>query len=104
MSPAFLLLGVVLSWFFIWQPLAEAMRTGHLHYYLQGILLGPIFFYLGIVGLFTDISDAQIRQPNARGQRKLTAKGRKMVLGSVAVVAVTAVGWFWLLNVLGFQI
>ena len=98
-----LLASVVMSYFFIYQPIAEAERTGQLTYYLKGVLMPPLFFYAAVVMLLGDVRDGQIKQLQPDGTKRLTSKGWAFVVGLVAVMGLTLAGWYLLLHQLGFQ-
>ena len=97
------LAGLVAGYYFLYQPVAEAERTGTLTYYFKGILLSPVFVYLGVVMLFADVRDGQIKQLGPDGKKRLTSKGWSFVVGLIAVMGLTIAGWFLILHQLGFQ-
>ena len=99
-----LILGALAMGFcFIFQPLAEALHTGSLTYYLKGILIAPMFLYAGIVMLFADVRDGQIKQLGPDGKKHFTSKGWSFVTGLIAVLTLTLAAWFLALRHLGFQ-
>ena len=94
--------GLWISYHFIVQPLEQARRSGHLEYYLKGVLLGPLAVYLGIAILMTDLRDGQVRTIDPAGRKHFTRKGRLFVAGVIVVMCLSLAGWFGALHAMGF--
>ncbi len=98
-----ILVSLAMGYFFMYQPIAEAQRSGTLTYAMKGIVVPPMFFYLGVVMLFADVRDGQIKQLGPDGKKRYTSKGWSFIVGLIAVMGLVLGGWFLLLNRLGFH-
>lgn len=99
-----LLASLAMGYYFLYEPLVEAQRTGTLVYYMKGVLLTPSVLYLSITLLVGDMRDGQIKQLGPDGKKHLTSKGWAFVVGYVAVLGLALAGWSLLLHHLGFQV
>ncbi len=100
---AIILFALGMGYFFLYQPLAEARRTGTLTYYEKGVFLSPAFLYMGVVMLFADVRNGQILELRPNGKKYLTGKGWSFVVGLIAIVSLTFAAWSLTLRHLGFQ-
>ena len=86
------------------QPVHEALAGGGpVRYYVKGVILPPVFLYLAITMLIVDIRDGQIMHVNAKNKKTLTRKGWWVMLGAVAVAALSYLAWIAYLRTLGFH-
>lgn len=98
------LASVAMGYFFLYQPVVEAGHTGRLIYSTRALLLSPALLYSGIVMLFADLRDGQIKQIGADGNKRLTGKGWAFAVGLIAVMGLAVAGWYLLLQHLGFRV
>ncbi len=103
LAVVFILGSLAMGYFFIYQPLAESQQSGTLAYNMKGVVFPPLLLYLGIVMLFSDVRNSQIKQLGPDGKRHYTSKGWAFIVGAVAVLGLTLGAWYLLLSHLGFQ-
>jgi len=97
------LLALVMGYFFIVQPVQEARRTGHMEYYVKGVVMPPLFLYAGVAVLCFDMRNGQVRVVDATGKRKYTRKGWFFLVGAVVVMCGSLALWVAYLHSMGFE-
>ena len=93
-----LALGLVSGYFCIYQPLHDLRTTGHMTYYLKGIVLPPLCIYMGVLAFTGKFRDGQIRKLNDKGHPTFTRKGWIAAGGALAVILLTFAAWYGYLS------
>ena len=96
-------LGLVMGYFFLWQPLQHARAGEPFTYSMREVLLAPAVVYGGIAVLVLDLRDGQVYQLKPNGKRTFTRKGWIFVTGLVVVLALTLILWNRALHALGYS-
>ena len=96
-------LAALAGYFFLYEPVHSALKTGVLRYSVKGVMLPPACLYLAGILFFTDITDGdgKLRALNASGKLAYTKRGWWVIAGAVLTIGLTLAGWFWYLRALG---
>lgn len=100
---ALLALSVVLGYFFLVYPVHEGLKTGKMTYSAKTVICAPLVCYCGLILMFTQIKNGDLRTRKANGKAPLNRTGWFVVLGGIAFLAVIFAIWSFYVESLGFH-
>lgn len=94
----------VAAYLTMYRPLQVARHTGSLQFYFKALPAGPTLLALGVLLLFTNLKDVDLRRTGANGRPTFTAKGWWFIGAFIALLAITYAAFWWAARSLGFDI